>query len=366
MRATRRTFLFLLSLSVFAGGSFEAGADEMSAYRSLNLGLAERHVIPRYEDLAASTNQLDRRARFFCAQPSAEGLSELQADFGRALDAWMGVQHLRFGPVEFLLRYDRFTFWPDKRNTGGRHLAALLAKADPTALEPQAFARGSVAVQGFSALERLLYQDGAATAFDDPFRCQVVLAITGNLREMSQGTLLGWTDGEKAFGEVMAGAGPDNAFYADDKEATLEFFKAFHGSLQMIGDLKLARPLGASIEKARGRRTESWRSGRSLDNIRANLAALDELYAGEAGFTVLVLPVEGGPALDKALRGRLDRARALAQDIDSPLSEAIADPAQRERVEKLLAEVEAIRELATTRLAAALDLPVGFNAFDGD
>lgn len=347
-----------------------AEAAEMAAYRRLNLGLAEQHVIPRYEALAEATGALDEEAAAFCADPRTEGLQALQDRFKDGLAAWMGVQHLRFGPVQFLLRYDRFAFWPDQRNTAGRHLGALLAGGDPAALEPQAFARGSVAVQGFPALERLLFgKDAAALAEAGEaaaFRCRVLQAITRNLAVMARGTLDGWQTGDDAYLQVLETTGEDNAYYRDDKEATLDFFKAFHGSLQMIADLKLARPLGAEAAKAKPRRSESWRSEASLSNLRANLRALDELYAGPAGFSTFVAPAAGAPDLDQALRDRLKAAISAAEAIRPPLSAALGDAEERGKVERLLAEVRALQELATQRLAAALDVPVGFNAFDGD
>ena len=135
---------------------------------------------------------------------------------------------------------------------------------------------------------------------------------------------------------------------------------------QMIADLKLSRPLGSEAAKAKSRRTESWRSGRSLDNITANLRALDALYAGPAGFSTLVTSNRRDAALDAVLRDRMKVALAAAEAIRPPLSVALGDAEERPKVERLLAEVRALEDLATSRLAVALDLPVGFNAFDGD
>ena len=365
----RHAALGCLALLLAVTGAGAEAAD-LAAYRRLNVGLAEQHVIPRYEALAAATAALDEDTAAFCAAPGGAGLDGLRDRFREAQAAWMGVQHLRFGPVQFLLRYDRFAFWPDQRNTAGRHLGALLAGGDPAALEPRAFARGSVAVQGFPALERLLFGKDAAqlTEAGDAaaFRCRVLRRIAGNLAVMSRGTLDGWRTGDSAYRRVLETTGEDNAYYRDDKEASLDFFKAFHGSLQMIADLKLARPLGAEAAKAKPRRTESWRSEASLANLQANLRALEELYAGPAGFSTLVVSVAGDRDLDQALRDRLKAALAAAEAIRPPLSSALGDAEERGKVERLLAEVRALQGLATQRLAAALDLPVGFNAFDGD
>jgi len=331
----------------------------------MNAGLVADHVLPRYHALAEATNSLVRGAAAFCDDPVEAALDNLRDVYHVTMDAWMGVQHIRFGPVQYLSRYDRFAFWPDNRNTTGRHLGTLLDSGGAGALEAEAFARGSVAVQGFTALERLLYDADAAAAFAvDNYRCRVVMAITRNLEAMAAGTLHDWRDGESPYGRVVETAGDGNAFYESDKEATLDFFKAFNGSLQFIADLKLGRPLGDDIDSARPRRTESWRSARSLDNVRANLRALHDLYGGAHGFGTVV--ANNDPDLDATLREGLDSALDAAESIDVPLSAAIADPAKRPQVEDLLTLVRALQELAVTRLNVALGIPVGFNAFDGD
>lgn len=352
-------------------GRGDARADGMAAYQRLNDGLIAGHVVPRYEALVAATAALEESAAGFCDAPDPAALAGLREAFHGAMDAWMGIQHIRFGPVELFLRYDRYAFWPDKRNAIGRQLDALLAAADPAALEPRAFGRGSVAPQGFTALERLLFAADAEAklveaAADQAYRCALVGTIAANLARMSAETLSEWREGERPFADVIATAGEDNTHYRDAREATLDFFKALHGPLQQVADLKLSRPLGSALDKAKPRRAESWRSARSLENVRANLAAVESLYAGEAGFTRYVVAEAKDETLDRELRERLAALRAIADDVQGPLIEAVADPNERPKLERLLNEVQDTRQLVETRLSAALGVQVGFNAFDGD
>ena len=69
-----------------------------------------------------------------------------------------------------------------------------------------------------------------------------------------------------------------------------------------------------------------------------------------------------GPLLTKAFALTLETARGIGK----PLPQAVVDPASRPRVEKLATQIQAMRQLVGTRLAAALNLSVGFNALDGD
>ena len=118
-----------------------------------------------------STKALDETARSFCGNPEPAGFESLRAGFQRSMDAWQAVRYIRFGPVELFLRHHRFQIWPDRRNSVGKQLGRLIDKADPKVDDPKKFAQASVAVQGLSALERLLYGEAASSeAFKDNYR----------------------------------------------------------------------------------------------------------------------------------------------------------------------------------------------------
>jgi predicted lipoprotein len=163
---------------------------------------------------------------------------------------------------------------------------------------------------------------------------------------------------------LTAAAGNDAYFAAED--ASGDLLKSLHTALQGVIALKLEAPLGASIEEAKSRRAESWRSGLSLANVRANLETADALYAAPGGFSAALKALTKDDELDRALRQGFERAFAQLDAIGLPLPAAVEDPAARAQVEALLAEVKGLRQLVTEQLAPALDLLVGFNAMDGD
>lgn len=118
---------------------------------SHHLRVADEHIIPAYEALAQATAGLREMASSFCDGPDTAALLRLREGFHAAMDAWQSSQHIRFGPVEFLMRNHRYELWPDKRGAVGKHLRRLLAAQDWAALEPERFAAGSVAVRGLRA-----------------------------------------------------------------------------------------------------------------------------------------------------------------------------------------------------------------------
>ncbi|MEE4379876.1 MAG: imelysin family protein [Candidatus Competibacteraceae bacterium] len=329
------------------------------------LRTADHYIIPAYQLLAESTGQLQDQAQAFCETPSDQTLQSLRAAFNDAMDDWQSIQHIRFGPVEFLLRGPRFQLWPDKRGSVGKHLARLLESADPAALEPRRFARGSVAVQGFSALERLLFsQQTSIKQFDTSdagrFRCAVLVTIAHNLAHMAGGIVSDWNNNVDAFRQVFASAATGNAYYENSREPLSNLLNNLHTQLQFIVEQKLDRPLGSSVARANGRRAESWRSSRSLRNIQLNLQSLQSLYQ---------VTFVGGitdPELTSRIADSFDQASQRLTQIPTPLHEAVTKPEARQTVMDLRTQISQLQGLFAGPVPQALDLSLGFNSLDGD
>ncbi len=274
------------------------------------------------------------------------------------------------------MRSTRLAFWPDVRNRTGRELDALLEAHDPAILRPDAFARANVVVQGFPALERLLFEaEGAPTMIESSaaarYRCALARAIAANISAIAAAVHRGWTEGDESYAAEIEKAGGEFARYRTPREATLDMFKSLHAAVEMVADHKLARPLGSSLQDARPKLAESWRSGRSLDNIRRNLEAARDMYLGEdgsgkSGFSRFVREVAKDAPLDDLLRRAFLQTVATAESVTLPLGEAVSDPAERAKLETLKKEAGALKALLAQRLTAALAIPLGFNALDGD
>lgn len=353
-----------LTLALAASWSQASAADP--DFQALNAALVKDYVLPRYETFAETTAALDAALVEACAdgRPTPE---EAAPAYHEAMDAWMAVQHLRFGPALLFLRYERVEFWPDKRGVVGRHLAQLLSEHDAAALEPKTFANGSVAVQGFPALERLLFDSEDAT-WATPFGCDVVRAIGANLKSIAAGVLADWRDGEKAFAQVVLSANQGNKHYFDAKEAALDFAKSLRGALLLVQDFKLGRPLGKSPDSARGTRAESWRAGRSLRNILINLTAARALYeaGGDVSFSAITHVQPQGAELDETVRAALERLIAAVEAQPASLVTALEAPEGWHKLDAIGVEARQLLELLGGPLSEVLGLPMGFNSYDGD
>jgi len=71
-------------------------------------------------------------------------------------------------------------------------------------------------------------------------------------------------------------------------------------------------------------------------------------------------------ALDTAIKDGFTKSLAAAAALKLPLEAAVQDKAARPQAEKLAAETLALKKLLGDKLPPALDIPVGFNALDGD
>ena len=366
MHSERRLIPLAAAITLALGFATPEARAQAADYEALNAAVVESYVLPRYAAFAETAAALDASLTRACAdgRPTPD---ESAAAYHAAMDAWMAVQHLRFGPSELFLRAERIEFWPDKRGTVGRHLAQMTLEPKPEALEPQAFASGSVAVQGFPALERLLFDSGD-TDWATPFGCALTLAIGRNLKSIAAALLSDWRDGENAYATTVLSAAVGNDRYFDAKEAALDFAKALRGALLLVGDYKLGRPLGDAPGAARATRAESWRSARSLRNIKVNLQAARALYqvGGESSLSSIARAHPRGAELDTVIHDALERIIAAAEAQPDSLVAALEAPDGWAKLDALRVETRQLLELLGGPLSEVLELPMGFNSYDGD
>ncbi len=139
--------------------------------------------------------------------------------------------------------------------------------------------------------------------------------------------------------------------------------------IEAIRDTKLLAVLGHSYQQTRPMRAESWRSGQSIANLRANIAAAYALYLGgsthpDAGLAA-ILQAHGGGDLDAEIQ-RLFREvqTTLAQQPDA-LTRALDT---LEGYNTLLILTNSLKDLeqALSSAMQLLDIQLGFNSRDGD
>jgi len=346
----------LISLPLLAQ---EAGQSSEN-WTEVNLAVTDDQVIPRYAAFATASATLEQVAENFCANPGEGSLAAFRVGFHDSMDAWQLIQHVQFGPITYFNWNYRMQYWPDENGTGARQLDTLISSQNASALEPDNFARESVGVQGLPALERLLFAEDSLSAMQaDAFRCDVAQAISRNISEMASGVYDRWVE---EFRTTVANA-DERGFFESSEDATIDFMKAQVEPVRRIQQQKLEDILGESEARVRVRRAESWRSERSIRNVRLNVRALGGLFNGSGDQLSLgtVLLDEDVDTINEKFATLNTMLAALPDSLEAAL-------AQEEGYEQLVAVASGLDALFEA-LEAALkntDLYLGFNSLDGD
>jgi predicted lipoprotein len=341
--------LFILSLSTTL---------QASDWSKANLDMIDKFAIPAYEALQKSSVQLVKSSTDFCSNADEKSFEILRRSFHQTMDTWQSAQILRSGPAMKSMHFYRLEMWPDRSNAASKHLRKLLKEANPDSLKPEKFARASTAVQGLSALERLIYaKDVKTTDFQTEgkanFKCHLVQAISQNILSISNMLLKSWL---QDYREVMSKPSKDNDFFETDKAVAAQFLNDLNTEIQVIVSQKFKRPINGELFRLT--KAESWRSQRSLRNITLNLSTSKRLY--EIGFSSRVTDKE---LLEKQ-RDLFANAIDLGKDLELPLQ--VAYDKHNKKLQQWISVIGLLKSSINSELPKAIDIPLGFNSLDGD
>jgi predicted lipoprotein len=352
----RRTLVILLAFLISAAMLVPAQALEPKAKI---VAAAREVIVPRYGSLAHATAKQSETWRAFCTAPSRGTFETVRSAYMDSADAWAAIEFVRYGPILTDNRIERMAHWPERGNAVSRALGQLLSRSGTEDLAPERLMLASVAGQGLSALERLLFGDSADEALakfrsgpDAARQCAVGQAIAAGLERNAADVRAEWlrpVDGVLATLET----GDDAVI----REAAARLATELLSFIEFVADRKVAAPLGDDPGSARPTLGESWRSGRSLDAIRTNLEGVEALARA------LVDPESDGA---RSALLSLENARSLAAGIDGDLSDLVEDRRQRTRLILLRDVLRGARELTATALMDSLGVTIGFNSRDGD
>lgn len=345
----KRFVVILALLTVCSSQAAGQGVDKAALARDVIVG----HIAPGYTRLAKETAVLRQKLTAACSAQATLTGPDAQHAYKSALSAWMRVQHVRFGPAMAMDRFYRFQFWPDKHGQAAKQIRRRLSGPVDKIPDKEKIGLGSVALQGFPALERLIFDSKSRTPEQRLKACKLATAIGFNLARMAEETAAEWQS------------------YSPKEPSTVlnAVVRNMMEQLQIITDLKLGRPLGKSLEAARPRRAESWRSRSSLDNIQANLESLSNLLAGSGKYPGLasVLADEGETlGVRDAIVEQLAYGIGRIEEQSHPLHDAVSMQQEREAIMFLVSHIDGLRQLLFEQLAPALDVNLGFNSQDGD
>ena len=331
------------------------------AFAEVNRDIALNHIATGYNKFASATERMNSIISSFVDNEA--DIVSLRVVFEDLMDAWMAIQHLRFGPAQVQARAYRIQFWPDTRNRVGRQLGSVLARERTDLVsDPTAMTNSSVALQGLPALERLLYEIELTPG---SYASQLAKAIANNLQTIGTSLATDWAPGG-GWSEGLYLPKQHSKSFPTAAHATSALLLAITTQLEFIVNKKINLPLGGQTGNHRLRLAESWRSGRSLRNIRLNISTLINLYEqGEGRFRRLIEST-GNDAIAKSVSSALQSGLRTIELLPDNFGSSISDIEFQVKL-KLVGNDLARAQVATSRdVAPALGIILGFNSLDGD
>ncbi len=358
----RFVLVLMIAVSVWVTSARAAEFDHAGLARQT----LERHIRPGYEQLLGAARKLEIAIETFCNAPPGSDLQQVKDAFTQALLAWSRIEHLRFGPIMKKSRHARMVYWPDRKGLGSKQVAAALEAHDGSVAATETLQGKSVALQGFGALEYILFTNGN-DQFSEPgparkHRCAFMQAIAANITHISREVLKQWSQAD-GYTAIFLQPGSDNPVYLEPKEVTLEIAKSFLAGLGIVRDIRIAGPLGLQRKSARRNRAAFERSGLSTRAITANLEGLVKMYE-KAGLMERIGAHEAG--MGKAIQSDLVQSLKTLRSISLPMKAAVEDPDAEDKLMAVGFPLRNARGQASRVLAQGAGLSLGFNALEGD
>lgn len=299
-----------------------------------------------------------------CAVPSEATLAVAHQQFGLAATAYGRVEFVRIGPLMEDNRADRLLFWPDRRGIGLKQVQAILSEQDPAAADAMALRGKSVAVQGFGALEFVLFGTGSETLAggDAAFRCRYGQAIARNIGGIADALAMGWYSYDGVASHLTMPM-PQNVDYRSETEALEALVGLVSHGIEGMRDQRINPFIAQGDVAAKPRQALFWRSGLTMAMIRANIEGMEKLVA-VSGMARAVGEADAG--LDNSIAFEFANAYRALDLVTAPVEEAVADPKQAAALNYLVIVTQSLQSQIGEQLSAALGLSVGFSSLDGD
>ena len=372
-RFSWRNVLLSTTTIIVVGASASAARADIpdENYQPVLEHLLSKVMPPKLDAFHATTGALVEALDDFCTEPDQGELEASQNAFHTALDIWQEIQPWRMGPLVANGRDQHIEYWPAKHGTAARQFRKLMFDKPAAYTDPAQLAEASAALQGFPALEEVLFDDKhtdqlLAADEDGTYLCAYGSAIAKNLNSLTGELQTEWPE----FAAAMSEAGPDSMDYPTAKFAATDLYRALHEGLLIISTQKLGRPLGENAKDAKASRAESETSKRSLRNISHNLIGLFAIYDGKwgnvgtegAGLAALL----DNSLLDRSFRLNWQTVQDAVSELPPSVSELLEQPDGYQKLSDLAGQIAFLTTLVENDVGGNTQLGGGFNSLDGD
>jgi predicted lipoprotein len=321
-------------------------------------------IRPGYDAFEKSAQAMTGSMKTLCEAPSKANLAAARGEFGRLAASWAHIEIVRVGPVIEQNRFERILFYPDRKSTGLKQVQAILAKSDETATDAKTLGTKSVATQGLGALEYLLFGTGSETIATEKngFRCRYGAAAAGNLANVAKELSDIW-DAPDGIAKTWEQPGPDNIAFRTGGEAITGLLGILvHGS-EAVRDQRIETFYKGADKVTFPKQALYWRSENTWPTIGANLQGLSVLL--DTSGMVALLAEKDRPVV-AAIQAQFKAMTALTTKVTPDLEKAVSNPAERKKLDTLLADGKDVIAKLNDGYGGAIGLSSGFSFADGD
>ncbi|MPR32146.1 imelysin family protein [Salmonirosea aquatica] len=361
MKYPRLILPFLLAL---AGGIFYACSDKTgtpdptpSGNDTFKSGMltnyADRIIIPAYTDLTTQLTTLETQVNAFLENPSTTTQEAVRPAYRAAYLSFEGTAAAYFGPAGALLLNSYLNTFP----------------AVPAKIE-QAVASGTYnfelpvvndSIQGFPALDYLLFEPGAVGKFTGPnaaARKKYVRNVMSRMKGLVANTSTQWQGTYRTtfINSLKTDVGSSIGFLVNQ----------FAYEMDALKGPRIGWPFGKlSNGMVFADKSEGYYSGLTKDLAVANLTSLKKYFAGAEGDGIAdYLVLLGKEALANQVLTQFDVAIAALQAIPQPMTESFSkNPAA---VEEAYRQAQKLLTLIKTDVASATSVQITYQDNDGD
>ena len=336
----------IISIIFGAVLAMQASAEPLSVidYKHITNTVMQKGILPGHKLFYEKTSLLKDSITNVC---NSNGLvSNAKQAYLESSMTWAGLEWINFGPVMVNDRKMRISFFPDKHNVGSRQLRKAINTQDYALLTKISNGKASYALQGFKALDKILFQNIISK---NRYSCAMALAISTNINTIA-------SELNRAWHEEYSQLYGTNVSPEDALENTREILESTRLLLQIMRDHKLGRPLNKG-KKVKITSVEYGASGYSLLALKINALVI---YKGINSSLTKILSAEKRSrfyTVSKSIIDRIDNAKyplKIALKKDKPMVKALYN------------DVNILLILYDKMLNKNFGFKQAFNSLDGD
>lgn len=329
---------------------------------------AENLIVPAYQDVQASVNQMVSALETFSQEATLQNLESAQNAWASAYGEWMYANAFNIGPAaeqglnkSMLEEISTFPVAVDKIN-------AAIGSGQFIFNDFNRDARGLLALEYLLFGGQEVSNEAVLGLFQDQAsRKGYLTACALNIQARINAVVSDWENGYKATFTRSMGT--------DVGSSTAQLYNEFVKSFETNKNFKIELPLGKrpGQTQAEPQLVEAYYSGKSLDFLKIQLTAIENIYLGKSkngasglGFKDYLESVTGGSELVESTLSQWGRVMDAVNKLPttSSLSELVEQNPQP--VEDLRLELQKHTRFFKSDMSSLLGIAITFSSGDGD